>query len=45
LTDDELKQIDAEGRERLWPPLLPRRADLSPVIDAGIKLCRGGTSG
>jgi len=40
LTDDELKQVEAEGRERLWPPLSPKHIDLAPLLEAGMKLCR-----
>lgn len=40
VSDDELKQIEAEGIERRWPPLAPRRVSLDPIVDAGLKLCR-----
>jgi hypothetical protein len=40
LSDDELKQIDAEGQERLWPPLAPQRMSLDAVVEAGQRLCR-----
>ena len=40
LSEDELKQIEVEGRERSWPPLdRDTRASLEPLIDAGLKLC------
>ena len=39
LTEDELKQIDAEGVERHWPPLPPQRASVAPLVDEGLKLC------
>ena len=40
ISDAELKQVEAEGDERRWPPLSPERVSLSPIIDAGLKLCR-----
>jgi hypothetical protein len=40
LSDSDLKQIDAEGVERRWPPLAPRHASLDSMIEAGLKLCR-----
>jgi hypothetical protein len=43
LSDAELKQIEAEGAERRWPPLAPERISLAPVLDAGLKLCEGRT--
>jgi hypothetical protein len=39
LSEAEMTQIDAEGKERFWPPLEPKRIDLQPLIDAGVKLC------
>jgi uncharacterized protein DUF2511 len=39
LTADELIQIDAEGRERAWPPLTPSTRSVKPVLDAGLALC------
>ena len=39
VSEAELNQIDAEGRERFWPPLEPKRMSLDPVIAAGLKLC------
>ena len=39
LTDDELSQIDSEGRERSWPPLRAVKRSLKPVLDAGQALC------
>lgn len=41
LTEAELEQIEAEGRERLWPPLERRPARLEPLVDIGLKLCPG----
>lgn len=40
LSEIELSQIEAEGKERLWPPLLPKRIGLDPLIAAGLKLCQ-----
>ncbi len=40
VSDAELKQIAAEGAERRWPPLAPRRVSLDPIVEAGLKLCR-----
>jgi hypothetical protein len=39
LLEQELKQIDAEGRERAWPPLSPMRRSVAPLVDAGLTLC------
>jgi hypothetical protein len=39
VTSAELDQIEAEGRERLWPPLPERRVSLEPLVKAGLKLC------
>lgn len=39
LTEAQLSQIEAEGRERLWPPLESERVSLGPLIEAGLKLC------
>jgi hypothetical protein len=39
LSEQELKQIDAEGRERTWPPLPPMRRSIAPLVDAGLTLC------
>lgn len=39
LSEAELHQIDAEGLERVWPPLTAKRTSLDPVINAGLKLC------
>jgi uncharacterized protein DUF2511 len=39
LSDDELKQIEAEGAERRWHPLLPEYKTLAPLVEAGLKLC------
>lgn len=43
LSEAELKQIEAEGTERRWPPLAPERISLAPVLEAGLKLCEEGT--
>ena len=40
ISDAELKQVEAEGEERRWPPLPPERVSLALIIDAGLKLCR-----
>jgi hypothetical protein len=40
LSEADLKQIEAEGLERLWPPLRPNRVSLERLIEAGLKLCR-----
>ena len=34
-----LAQIEAEGHERIWPPLPPRKQSLAPILDAGLQLC------
>jgi hypothetical protein len=39
LTAEELAQIEAEGRERSWPPLSPPRKSTAPVIKAGAAMC------
>lgn len=39
LSEDELKQIDAEGSERRWRPLAPEYANLAPLEEAGQALC------
>jgi len=39
LSDDELAQIDAEGRERSWPPLTAPKMSLDAVVRAGLALC------
>jgi hypothetical protein len=36
----ELKQIEEEGHERVWPPLPRKPKDLAPLVDAGLKLCQ-----
>jgi hypothetical protein len=40
LSEAELKQILAEGRERTWPPLEPARASVEPILEAGRRLCQ-----
>jgi hypothetical protein len=39
LSESELKQIEAEGLERTWPPLPPKRMSLVPLVDVGLQLC------
>jgi hypothetical protein len=39
LSDSELKQIEVEGDERLWPPRARQPVSLDPLVDAGLKLC------
>ena len=39
LSPEELTQIEAEGRERSWPPLSPPLRSTSPVVNAGLALC------
>jgi hypothetical protein len=39
LSDDELAQIEAEGRERSWPPLMAPKMSLDAVLRAGLALC------
>jgi hypothetical protein len=39
LTHDEWTQIEAEGRERRWPPLAREPMPLDPLIAAGRPLC------
>jgi len=39
LTDEELQQIETEGKERRWPPLAPEYVSLAPVVEKGLKLC------
>jgi len=39
LSESELAQIDAEGLERLWPPLSPKQVSLDPLIEIGLELC------
>jgi hypothetical protein len=40
LSDQELDQIDVEGRERLWPPLPTPRHTVDALVDAGKWLCK-----
>ena len=40
LSEADLKQIMDEGRERSWAPLRREKADLKPLVDRGLKLCR-----
>lgn len=39
LSADDLSQIEAEGRERYWPPLSAPRRSTGPVVQAGLALC------
>ncbi len=39
LSRDEWAQVDAEGRERRWPPLTGELMPLDPLIAAGRALC------
>jgi hypothetical protein len=39
LSEEELKQIEAEGNERHWLPHAPQLRSVAPLIDAGLKLC------
>lgn len=39
LSTSELQQIEAEGTERRWPPLAPEYRTLTPLSEAGLKLC------
>jgi Protein of unknown function (DUF2511) len=40
LSREELAQVEAEGRERSWPPLSPPRKSTAPVVRAGAAMCR-----
>jgi hypothetical protein len=40
LSDSDLRQIEAEGQERVWPPVPPRRQSVQPIVEAGSHLCR-----
>jgi hypothetical protein len=40
LSDADLRQIEAEGHERFWPPLAPTQIPLEPMIEAGLALCQ-----
>ena len=40
VSDADLKQIAVEGAERSWPPLHRGKADLRPLAERGLKLCR-----
>jgi hypothetical protein len=42
LSEAELEQIEAEGRERRWRPLTPTLASLDPVVAVGLTLCGSG---
>ena len=41
LSEADLKQIDAEGAERFWSPLVRPLMTLDPLVDMGMKLCGG----
>ena len=41
VSEAELQQVEAEGRERRWPPLERAPADLGPLVKAGLALCDG----
>jgi hypothetical protein len=40
LSGSDLRQIEAEGQERVWPPVPPRRQSVQPIVEAGSHLCR-----
>jgi uncharacterized protein DUF2511 len=40
LAADEVPQIEVEGNERRWPPLVPQLKSFQKVLDAGLDLCR-----
>jgi hypothetical protein len=40
LTAEEARLIEAEGRERRWPPLARGLMPLDPLVQAGRALCR-----
>lgn len=40
LSESDLDQIAAEGKERSWPPLRREKADLQAFEQRGLKLCR-----
>ena len=40
ITQAELRLIRDEGNERSWPPLERGKADLKPLVDRGLKLCK-----
>lgn len=39
LSAEELAQVEAEGRERSWPPLTPPLKSTEPIVKAGAALC------
>ena len=39
LTDAELGHIVEEGIAMAWPPIPPRRADITPILTRGAALC------
>ncbi|HEX5474988.1 MAG TPA: DUF2511 domain-containing protein [Vicinamibacterales bacterium] len=40
LSDADVRQVEAEGLERTWPPLVRPLRPLQPVVEAGVLLCR-----
>lgn len=40
LSEADLRQIEAEGHERFWPPLAATKISLEPMIEAGLALCQ-----
>jgi hypothetical protein len=40
LSEDDLRQIESEGVERLWPPQAPARKSTEPLLALGLKLCQ-----
>ena len=41
MSEADLTQIEAEGHERLWPPLSSKPIGMDPLVEAGLKLCPG----
>ena len=41
LSPAELSRVEAEGRERSWPPLSPPQKSTAPVAKAGAAMCAG----
>ena len=39
LSSEELTQVEAEGRERSWPPLTAPQKSTAPVLKAGAGMC------
>jgi hypothetical protein len=40
ITGAEAELIGSEGGLLTWPPLQPMRINISPLIDAALKLCK-----